>query len=190
MSCSALSHLDSGPERWFRQRRIGSRARRDGRSEHHARADDFSQKHESSPGHRGADSRHCCAHAGYRGADTWNCQSQPWKGSQHHWLYAAIAERPAGHNFTGIGNSWSYHPTVKATGAQQSVTKQCHEWQPDSATFELVEFGTRSSVQGVPLFCSSNLELVHKLQDNSDYACFPLTLPSPDFDIALGLVPG
>jgi len=184
MSCSALSHLDSGSKHWFRQR-----------SEHHARADDFSQKHESSPGHRRADSRHCCAHAGYRNAATWNCQSQPWNRSQHQRLYTAIAERHAGHNFTGVGNSWSYHPATRAAGAQQSAAKQSateqwHEWEPDSATFELVESGTLSSVQGVPLFRPNKSELLHKLQNDSHYASFRLTLPSPDFDIALVLVPG
>lgn len=197
MSCSALSNLDSGSEQWFRQRRIGSRARRDGWSEHHARANDFSQKHESSPGHRHADSRHCCAHAGYRSADTWNSQSQPWNRSQHQWLYTTIAERHAGarYNFTGVGNSWGYHPATRAAGAQQpvakqSVTEQWHEWEPDRTPLELVESGARSSVQGVPWFRPSNAELLHKLQSDSHYPSFRLTLPSPDFDIALVLVPG
>jgi hypothetical protein len=195
MSCSALSNLDRGSEQWFRQRRIGNRARRDGWSEHHARANGFSRKHESSPRQCRADSQHCCAHAGYRSPDTWNRQSQPWNGSQHQWLYTAIAERHAGHNFTGVGNSWSDHPATRAAGAQrsatkQSATKQWHEWEPDGATFELVESRTRSSVQGVPLFCPNNSELLHKLQNDSDYVLFRLTLPSPEFEVALGLVPG
>jgi hypothetical protein len=189
MSCAALSNLDSGSEQWFRQRRIGRRARRGGWSEHHARADDSSRKHESSPRQRGADSRHCCAHAGYRSPDSRNRQSQPWNGSQHQRLYTAIAEWHAGHNFTGVGNSWSYHPATRAASAQQSATKQWHKWEP-GATFELVESGRRSSVQGVPLFCPNNSELLHKLQNDSDYACFGLKLPSPDYDIALVLVPG
>lgn len=159
MSCSALSNLDSGSEQWFRQRRIGRRARRDGWSEHHARADDSSREHESTPRQRGADSRHCCAHAGYRSPDTRyrspdtrNRQSQPWNGSQHQRLYAAIAERHAGHIFTGVGNSWSYHPATRASGAQQSASKQSaskqwHEWKSDRTPFELVESGVRSSVQ-------------------------------------------
>jgi hypothetical protein len=55
MSGSALRNLDSGSEHWFRERRIGSRARRDGWSEHHARTDDLSRKHESALGHHSAD---------------------------------------------------------------------------------------------------------------------------------------
>jgi len=169
MSCSALSNLDRGSEQWFRQRRIGNRARRDGWSEHHARANGFSRKHESSPRQCRADSQHCCAHAGYRSPDTWNRQSQPWNGSQHQWLYAAIAERHAGHNFTGVGHS----SATRAAGAQQSVTKQSvtkqwHEWKSDRTPFELVESGVRSSVQGVPLFCSNNSELLHKQQSDLD----------------------
>jgi hypothetical protein len=83
-------------------------------------------KHESPLGHRCADSRHCRAHTVYRSADTRNCQSQPWNCSQHQRLFTATAERHAGarHNFTGVGNSWGYHPATRATGAQQPATKQ------------------------------------------------------------------
>jgi hypothetical protein len=146
MSGSALRNLDSGSEHWFRERRIGSRARRDGWSEHHARADDLSRKHESALGHRSA--------------DTQNCQSQPWNRSQHQRLYTATAERHAGarHNLTGVGNSWGYHPATSAQqpATKQSVTKPWHEWGPVRATFEVVESRARSSVQGVPLFGPNN----------------------------------
>jgi hypothetical protein len=188
MSCSALRKLDSGSEHWFRERRIGSRARRDGWSEHHAKADDLSRKHESSLGHRCADSRHCCAHIGYRSADTRNCQSQPWNRSEHQQLYTATAEPHASarHNLTGVGNSWGYQPATRATGAQQpgtkqSVTKPWHEWEPVRATFEVAESRARSSVQGVPLFSPNNF--------GTPAQPVRLTLPSPDFDIALVLVP-
>jgi hypothetical protein len=166
MSGSALRTLDSGSEHWFRERRIGSRARRDGWSEHHARADDLSRKHESSLGHRSA--------------DTQNCQSQPWNRSQHQRLYTGTAERHAGarHNLTGVGNSWGYHPATRATGAQQpvtqqsvtqqSVTKPWHEWEPVRATFEVVESRARSSVEGVPLFCPNNFGTPAQTQHDSN----------------------
>jgi hypothetical protein len=158
---SALRNLDSGSERWFREAGSGGgHAGTAGQSTTPGQTTSPGN-HESSLGHRCADSRHCCAHTGYPSADTRNCQSQPWNGSQHQWLYTAIAERHAGHNFTGVGNSWSDHPATRAAGAQrsatkQSATKQWHEWEPDGATFELVESRTRSSVQGVPLFCPNN----------------------------------
>jgi hypothetical protein len=62
--------------------------------------------------------------------------------------------------------------------------------EPDPTPFELVESGTLSSAQGVPWCRPSNSELLHKLRSDSHYACFRLTLPSPDFGIALVLVPG
>jgi hypothetical protein len=195
MSSSALGNLDSGSEQWFRQRSIGSWASRHGWSEHHARADDLARKHESSAGQRRADSRHCSA-------DAWSCPSQPWNRSQHQRVYAAIAERHSGarHNLTEIGNSWGYHAATGATGAQQSATKQWHEWEPDRTPFELVESRARSSLQGVPLFCPNNSELLHELPEATPpgssveqrQQCgyhIRLTLPSPDFDIASVLVP-
>jgi len=116
MSCPGVRNLDSGPEHRFRQRRIGSRPLRNGRST-------SPENTNPAPG-SAANSRHCCTQAGYRSADTWNCQSQPWNRSQHHWLYAAIAERHARtkHNLAGVGDSWSNHSATRATGAQQSVT--------------------------------------------------------------------
>jgi hypothetical protein len=112
MSCPGVRNLDSGPEHRFRQRRIGSRPLRNGRST-------SPENTNPAPG-SAANSRHCCTQAGYRSADTWNCQSQPWNRSQHHWLYAAIAERHARtkHNLAEVGDSWSNHSATRATGAQ------------------------------------------------------------------------
>jgi hypothetical protein len=146
MSGSALRNLDSGSEHWFRERRIGSRARRDGWSEHHARADDLSRKHESALGHRSADTPELPVP---------NLEP-PLTPTAH----TATAERHAGarHNLTGVGNSWGYHPATSAQqpATKQSVTKPWHEWGPVRATFEVVESRARSSVQGVPLFGPNN----------------------------------
>jgi hypothetical protein len=143
----ALRNLDSGSEHWFRERRIGSRARRDGwdgLSEHHARPDD--------PGNTNPPS-------GTAAPTPRNCQSQPWNRSQRQRLYTAT-ERHAGarHNLIGVGNSWGYHPATSAQqpATKQSVTKPWHQWEPVRATFEVVESRARSSVQGVPLFGPNN----------------------------------